>query len=152
VTVSTRAHAQPAPTARERAAPRSEGRQLSLPSLVTICLVVIGLAGLLPLMLSSRATSTSTDIRQLERARDDWEARSQELQAEIAFLGSLDRIEKEARERLGMVPPTETIYVTVDQPAPEKQLLPLRFLPATKEQPKQQHSWWESILDMLPLP
>jgi cell division protein FtsL len=103
-------------------------------------------------MLSSRATSTSTDIRQLERARDDWEARSQELQAEIAFLGSLDRIEKEARGRLGMVPPTETIYVTVDQPAPEKQLIPLRFLPAAKEQPQQHHSWWESILDMLPLP
>ena len=150
--MSTRAHAQPAPTARERAAPRSEGRQPGLPSLVTICLVVIGLAGLLPLMLSSRATSTSTEIRQLERVRNDWQARSQELEAEIAFLGSLDRIEKEARERLGMVPPTETIYVTVDEPAPEKQLMPLRFLPADKEQPRGDDSWWESILDMLPIP
>jgi cell division protein FtsL len=119
---------------------------------VTICLVVIGLAGLLPLMLSSRATSTSTDIRQLERVRNDWQARSQELQAEIAFLGSLDRIEKEARERLGMVPPSETIYVAVDEPAPEKQLVPLRFLPADKEQPRHDDSWWESILDMLPIP
>ena len=150
--MSTRAHAQPAPTAHEHAAPRSEGRQSSLPSLVTICLVVIGLAGLLPLMLSSQATSTSTNIRQLERVRDDWEARTQELEAEIAFLGSLDRIEKEARERLGMVPPTETIYVVVEQPVPEKQLVPLRFLPTDKEKPQHEDSWWESTLDMLPIP
>ena len=150
--MATRAHAQSAATARERAAPRSEGRQPSLPSLVTICLVVIGLAGLLPLILSSELIDTSSDIRGLERARNDWQARLQELQAEIAFLGSLDRIEKEARERLGMVPPSETVYVIVDEPAPETQLVPLRFLPPKNEQPRQEDSWWESILGMLPLP
>lgn len=150
--MATRAHAQPTATARERVAPRSEGRQLSLPSLVTICLVVIGLAGLLPLIQSSQVTSTSSDVRRLERARNDWQARLQELQAEVAFLGSLDRIEKEARERLGMVPPSETVYVVVDEPAPETQLVPLRFLPPKKEQPRQEDSWWESILGKLPLP
>jgi cell division protein FtsL len=138
--------------AREPAAPRSEGRQLSLPSLVTICLVVIGLAGLLPLIQSSQVTSTSSDIRQLERARNDWQARLQELQAEVAFLGSLDRIEKEARERLGMVSPSETVYIVVDEPAPDTQPVPLRFLPTEKEQPHQEDSWWESILGKLPLP
>ena len=150
--MATRVHARPAPTAPERAAPRSEGRQLSLPSLMTICLVVIGLAGLLPLIQSSQVTSTSSNVRQLERASNDWEARLQELQAEVAFLGSLDRIEKEARERLGMVPPSETIYITVDTPAPETQLVPLRFLPPKNEQPPQEDSWWESLLDKLPLP
>ena len=150
--MATRAHAQATATARERATPRSEGRQLSLPSLVTICLVVIGLAGLLPLIQSSQVTSTSSDVRQLERASNDWEARLQELQAEVAFLGSLDRIEKEARERLGMAPPSETVYVVVDEPAPETQLVPLRFLPPKKEQPRQEDSWWESILGKLPLP
>lgn len=150
--MATRVHAQPRATAPERAAPWSEGRQLSLPSLVTICLVVIGLAGLLPLMLSSQVTSTSNDIRHLERSRDDWQARLQELQAEVAFLGSLDRIEKEARERLGMAPPSETVYVIVDAPAPETQLVPLRFLPSKSEQPHQEDSWWESLLAKLPLP
>jgi len=53
---------------------------------------------------------------------------------------------------LGMVPPTETIYVAVDEPAPEKQLVPLRFLSADKKQPRHDDSWWESILDMLPIP
>jgi cell division protein FtsL len=119
---------------------------------VIICVVVIGIAGLLPLLLSSKVTSTSSDIRQLERVRNDWQARTQELEAEIAVLGSLDRIEKEARDRLGMVPPGETVYITVDQPAPEKQIVPLRFLPPEKEQPRQEESWWESILGMLPVP
>jgi cell division protein FtsL len=150
--VATRAHAHPAAPARERAAPRSEGRQPGLPSLVIICVMVIGLAGLLPLLVSSKVVHTSEDIRQLEGARDDWEARTQELEAEIATLGSLDRIEKEARQRLGMVPPEETIYITVDQPAPEKQIVPQRFLPPKKEQSQQEDSWWESILGMFHLP
>jgi cell division protein FtsL len=150
--VATRTYPQHAGTAHERAAPRSEGRQLSLPSLVTICIVVIGLAGLSPLILSSRLVSTSSDVQQLERARNNWEARLQELEAEIASLGSLARIEKEARERLGMVPPTETAYVVVDVPAPEDQLVPLRFLPPPKEEPRPNDSLWEKILGWIPLP
>jgi cell division protein FtsL len=150
--MTTRAHAHPAATARERAAPRSEGRQPGVPSLVITCVVVIGLAGLLPLLLSSKVIHTSEDIRQLESVRNDWQARNQELQAEIAVLGSLDRIEKEARGRLGMVPPDDTVYVTVDQPAPEKQIVPLRFLLPKKEQPPQDESWWESILGLFHLP
>ena len=150
--MATRVHAHPTAAAPERAVPRNEGRQLSLPSLMTICLVVIGLAGLLPLIQSSQVTSTSSDVRQLERARNDWQARNQELQADIASLGSLDRIEKEARGRLGMVSPSETVYVLVDEPAPETQPVPLRFLPTKMEPPRQEDSWWESILGNLPLP
>ena len=150
--MATRAHAHPAATARERAAPRSEGRQPGVPSLVITCVVVIGLAGLLPLLLSSKVIHTSEDIRQLEGVRNDWQARNQELQAEIAVLGSLDRIEKEARQRLGMVPPDDTVYLTVDQPAPEKQIVPLRFLPPEKDQAQEDESWWESILGMFHLP
>ena len=149
--MATRIHAHPSP-ARERAAPRLEGRQPGLPSLVIICVVVIGLAGLLPLLLSSMVIHTSGDVRQLEGVRNDWNARIQELEAEIAVLGSLDRIEKEARQRLGMVPPDDTVYLTVDQPAPEKQIVPLRFLLPKKEQSPEDESWWELILDMFHLP
>ena len=149
--MATRVHAHPAASARERAAPRSEGWQPGLPSLVITCVVVIGLAGLLPLLLSSRVIHTSEDIRQMEGVRNDWQARIQELQAEIAVLGSLDRIEKEAQQRLGMVPPEDTLYVTIDQPAPEKQVIPLRFLLPKEDQSHQDSSWWESILDMFHL-
>jgi cell division protein FtsL len=118
---------------------------------VITCVVVIGLAGLLPLLLSSRVIHTSEGIRQMEGVRNDWQARIQELQAEIAVLGSLDRIENEARQRLGMVPPEDTVYITVDQPAPEKQVIPLRFLLPKEDQSLQDSSWWESILDIFHL-
>jgi len=146
--MATRTHAHPFP-ARERAAPRSERQQLGLPSLVAICLVAIALTGLLPLLLSSTLVTANGEVRTLERARNDWQARIQELQAETAALGSLDRIEKEARGRLGMVTPTETVVVVVDQPLPEPQLVPLRFMPPEKAQSQQSDSWWETILDIL---
>lgn len=132
---------------------RTQRGSLSLPVVLTVAVVAIGLAGALSLLPSSQATRTSYSIRQLEMARNDWQARIHELEAEIASLGSLERIDREARERLGMVPPTETIYITVDVPAPEKQLLPARFLPTTEEKPQaERQSWLESLLDFLPLP
>jgi len=78
----------------------------------------------------------------MESVRNDWQARIQELQAEIAVLGSLDRIEKEAQQRLGMVPPEDTVYVTIDQPPPEKQVMPLRFLLPKEDQSPQDSFWW----------
>ena len=146
--MATRTHAHPFP-ARERAVPQSERQQLGLPSLVAICLVAIALTGLLPLLLSSTLVTANGEVRTLERAHNDWQARIQELQAETAALGSLDRIEKEARGRLGMVTPTETVVVVVDQPLPEPQLVPLRFMPPEKAQSQQSDSWWETILDIL---
>jgi len=50
-----------------------------------------------------------------------------------------------------MVSPSETIYVLVDEPAPETQPVPLRFLPSKTEQPRHEDSWWESLLGKLPL-
>jgi cell division protein FtsL len=146
--MATRTHAHPFP-ARERAVPQSERQQLGLPSLVAICLVAIALTGLLPLLLSSTLVTANGEVRTLERAHNDWQARIQELQAETAALGSLDRIEKEARGRLGMVTPTETVVVVVDQPLPEPQLVPLRFMPPEKAQSQHSDSWWETIVDIL---
>ncbi len=134
-------------------AQRAQGGSLSLPVVLTMAVVAIGLAGALSLLPSSQATRTTYDMRELEMARDDWQARIHELEAEIASLGSLERIDREARERLGMVPPTETIHITVDVPAPEKQILPERFLPTREEKTEEdRQSLWESLLDFLPLP
>ena len=135
-----------------RHAPRAAGRPLAMPAVLTIALMAIAVAAVLPLFQNSQATITSDNVRQLERARNNWQARTYELEAEIATLGSLDHIEKEARERLGMVPPTETIYLTVDEPSPPEQFVPLRFLPPKQKQAEKAQSWWESLLDQLPLP
>jgi cell division protein FtsL len=124
-----------------------------MPVVLTIALVAVGLAGLLPLLQSSQATTTGYNIRQLERQRNDWEARTHELEAEIASLAALDRIEREARERLHMQEPEETMYVIVDVARPESQPVPDRFLPPKKQESiKEDQSWWQSILDLLPFP
>jgi len=123
-----------------------------MPAVLTIALAAIAVAAVLPLLQSSQATTTEGNVRQLERARDDWQARTQELEAEIATLGSLDHIEKEARERLGMVPPTDTIYLIVDVPSSPEQFVPLRFLPPKQKKAEKAQSWWDSLLDQLPLP
>ncbi|UCH86192.1 MAG: septum formation initiator family protein [Dehalococcoidia bacterium] len=137
----------------ERSAPRAKGRPLGMPVVLTIALVAVGLAGLLPLLQSSQTTTTGYSIRQLERQRNDWEARSHELEAEIASLAALDRIEREARERLHMEAPKDTLYLTVDVPRPESQPVPDRFLPPEKQEGvEEDRSWWQSLLDLLPFP
>ena len=124
-----------------------------MPVVLTIALVAVGLAALLPLLQSSQTTTTGHNIRELEQQRNDWEARIHELEAEVASLASLDRVEKEARERLHMEAPEHTVYVTVDVAIPESHPIPDRFLPAEKQETSEaDQSWWQSILDLLPFP
>ena len=140
-------------TVDEYPAPRARGRPLAMPVVLTIALMAVGLAALLPLLQSSQAINTDYNIRQLERQRNDWEARTHELEAEIASLAALDRIEKEARERLKMQAPQQTLYLSVDVAAPDSQPIPARFLPAKQEESaKEENSWWQSLLDLLPFP
>jgi cell division protein FtsL len=137
----------------QRPAPSAKGRPLSMPLVLTIALVAVGLAALLPLLQSSQATTTGYSIRQLERQRNDWEARIHELEAEVASLASLDRIENEAHDRLNMQAPEDTVYITVDVASPESQPIPERFLPPENQETTQgDKSWWQSLLDLLPLP
>jgi cell division protein FtsL len=124
-----------------------------MPLVLTIALVAIGLAALLPLLQSSQTTTTGYSIRQLERQRNDWEARTHELEAEVASLASLDRIEKDAHDRLNMQAPEDTVYITVDVASPASQPIPERFLPPKNQETSQaDKSWWQSLLDLLPLP
>ena len=136
----------------EHPAPRAKGRPLDMPVVLTIILMAVGLAAFLPLLQDSRVVNINYSIRQLERQRNDWEARSQELEAEIASLAALDRIEKDARERLKMQVPEQTLYLSVDVASPESQPIPARFLPPKQESAKEDKSWWRSLLDMLPFP
>ena len=136
----------------EHPAPRAKGRPLAMPVILTITLVALGLAAFLPLLQKSQVVNINYSIRQLERQRNDWEARSHELEAEIASLAALDRIEKEARERLNMQAPEQTLYLGVDVAAPESHPIPNRFLPPKQETAKEQQSWWQSLLGLLPFP
>lgn len=122
------------------------GRASSLPILLAAAALAVAVAALIPLIQSSLATTTNGNVQRLEQERADWEARLQELQLEVARLGSLERIEQEAKARFNMVPPKETVFITVDEPAPAERRLPSRFLPPEPEPKESSPSLWERLL------
>lgn len=124
----------------------------SLPSIITIAALVVGLAALLPLVLSSGATTTAGNVQLLQQQKVEWEARVRELELEVARMGSLDRIEQEAIKRWKMAPPREVHYVTVDAPPPEAPKLPSRYLPPETGEKAGGTSFWGEILSWLPWP
>jgi cell division protein FtsL len=124
----------------------------SLPLALIVAAVVVGVAALVPLAQSSNATSTKGSVQELERQRDDWRARVQELEMEVATMGSLNRIEKEAIERLKMEAPQDVRYMRIDEPAPRERKLPSRFLPPQVARDESGSSIWEKAFGWLPLP
>jgi cell division protein FtsB len=122
----------------------------SLPVILLIAAMIVGLAALLPLVQSSGATTTAGNITQLQQERDDWQARLEEEQGKIAQLSSLNTIRRQATTRLKMVEPTETHYITVDAPAPASDPLPSRFQSQQQPPAAAGKSLWDDILDRLP--
>ncbi len=122
----------------------------SLPIILIIAALVVGFTALLPLVQSSGATSTAGQVQQLERQKADWQARLRELEVDVATLGSLSRIEKEARLHYGMTRPKETHYITVDVAPPEDRKLPSRFLPPERDRGEAGSSLWHTLFGWLP--
>jgi hypothetical protein len=138
--------AQPRPRARSAAGPSS------LPLILIAAALAIGIAALLPLVQSSGVTSTGGRIRHLEQERSDWQARLQEQEIAVARLGSLERIEIEAKTRLKMIPPAETHYIRVDAPGPAQNKVPSRFLQEEPRDTGAGKGLWEEILSWVPVP
>lgn len=105
------------------------GRTLSSRrSLAIAAALALGFAGL-QVNQFSRVTTTGYAIGTLERERAEKQAEVHGLEAEVARLSSLARVDWEARTRLGMVPATRRLYIAVNQPLPQEQTLPTRYLP-----------------------
>lgn len=124
----------------------------NLPVVLIVAALLVGIAALLPLIQTSFATSTGGNVSRLEQEREDWRARLNEQEVKVAQLGSLDRIEREAKVRLKMVEPEDAHYLTVDAPAPAARHLPSRYLPPDEKQPEGGSSLWEDLTGWLPLP
>lgn len=84
-----------------------------LPALLPTTAAIVSLASLLLLLQSSNVTTSGYDLRRLEAMREDWAQSNYQLEAEIAYLQSLGRVAREAKEKLGMVPATTYLFVTV---------------------------------------
>ncbi len=124
-------------------------RSPSLPVMLTIAAMVIGLAALLPLVQNSGATTTAGKITQLEQQQTAEQAKLRELELNVATLGSLDRIEHEAKTRLQMETPKQVRYLAVDTPPPEQRKLPSRFLPEAHKPAQAGSSFWKSLFGRL---
>jgi len=119
---------------------------------IAAALAAVALAAMIQVVQSSDATTRGYQVQQLERRRLELEARVHEKEAEVAFLSSLDRVEREARTRLGMVPAEQRLYMQMSEPVPREQLLPTRFLPPAEAAPAGGgRPWWRRLLDRLPL-
>lgn len=140
------------PGSRAEAPRQAQPISSTLPVILMGAALLIGLAALLPLVQSSGATSTAGDIEKLEDEKAAWQARLHELETEVASLGSLDRIEKEARTRLKMVVPKEVHYLSVDAPPPQERRLPSRYLPPEPEPEDGGGGVWGSLTDWIPVP
>src|SRR5262245_53353468 len=98
---------------------------------------------------SSGIANTGEHMHQLETERADSSARVKNLEAEVAALSSLDRIDRAARDRLGMVPARNISYVNVAVPAPSGPLLPRPV--AAKPTPEVSRPFWERVLKAMPV-
>ena len=120
------------------------------PVLLGAFLVVASL-GLLQVIQTSSATTTGYNLQRLEDERSATQAEVPQLEAEVAVLTSIDRIDREARDRLGMVPADNTMTLSVEKQAPAQQLVPLRFLTEQSEAPQvKSTAWWRKLLGLLP--
>lgn len=141
-------------SALDRLIPRPLSRPLSQPlSLRPVLLgafLVIALVGLLQVVQTSGVTSTGYSLRSLEQERLARQAQVHQLEAEVAALTSMERIESEARGRLGMVAPAEVETLEVHKQPPAQQLIPQRYFPEAAESTPKAGSWQQRLLRLLP--
>ena len=112
---------------------------------------LISAIGALQVNQLSNATVASYQINELNRERAAKQAANHELEAEVAGLSSLARVDIEARIRLGLQPATRKLYINVNQPLPAEQSLPTRYMPQDDAEPlPESPSIWDTISELLP--
>ena len=117
--------------------PRTRVRSLRLPGLGVVSAAgLVTAAALLPVVQNSTATTAGFETRRLEQRKADLQAAIYQAQTEVAQLGSLDRIDREARGRLGMVPAERAVVIQVKEPAPTGGHVPARFLQGAAPEPE----------------
>lgn len=133
-------------------AQRRLGASVKLTPVVLVIGFMAAVAALVQLVQTSDAATSNFAIQRLEKEKLELETRVSELEAQIGALASLPRVEREARNRLGLVPPVEQRSLSVNVALPEEELgLPSRFAPKVEpEAPDSGESWWHDLIDLLP--
>jgi cell division protein FtsB len=132
-------------------APRVFGRPRPGRLLVAGALGLVAVAAGFQVNQFSRLTSTGYEINGLDQQRAERQAENHAIEAEVAQLSSLARVDWEARTRLHLEPAQQKLYLTVNHDVPGRQTLPTRFLPAEPATPAQaDEPMWKRLLKSLP--
>jgi len=135
------------------AAPRVFAKARSGRVVIVLVVALVLAIALVQVNEFSRLTSTGYQINELTAERASRQADNHALEAEVASLSSLARVDWEARTRLHMEPAKQKLYIEVNGPTPDRQSLPTRYLPAERPaapQPSGHSSLWKRLLGMLP--
>lgn len=118
--------------------------------LLLIAVAALTIVGLLRVVQTSQATTAGFAVQALQQDKLELETSVRQLEAEVAALASLARVEQEAA-RLGLVPPAQEASVQVNVAPPSAGLLPSRFVPPQADVPVEatSHSWWRDLLRTL---
>lgn len=124
------------------------------PGLIAVGVAILVVA-LLQLVQTSDAVTTNFSIQNLEQDRLELRTQVSQLEADIASLSSLSRIQRVAEEELGLEAPVaqQSLQVNVPWPAADGQRLPTRYAPDEELQQVQasdQPAWWQDLLSLLP--
>src|SRR5436853_2795757 len=102
----------------------SAGKTWSPRRAIAAVLTVAAAIAVLQVFQTSSFANTGQAMQNLEAQKVDTTAQIHQLESEIAALSPLDRIERNARDRLGIVPARDISYIQVAIPAPGHPLLP----------------------------
>lgn len=132
-------------------APRTFGSKRSTRLLLFVAIALLVGIAVFQVNQFSRATSTSYEINALTSQRAQRQAENHALEADVARLSSLARVDIEARTRLHMEPARTKLYIGVNQAVPDRQSLPTRFLPAERAAPPAATPpLWKRLLHIAP--
>ena len=95
--------------------PRYTGR---MPAWAWLAVFGLCIAATLPVMRTSSVTESGMELRSLEAERERLHSEIRSLAAHVGQLGSLARVQRQAEERLNMVPARPTVVLDVEQPPP----------------------------------
>jgi cell division protein FtsB len=118
---------------------------------IAVALIGAAAIALLQVVQSSGFAHTGQQLRLLEAERATLKAEVYGLEAEVAALSSLERTERAAKERLGMIQARNITYMSVDVESPSGPLLP-RPLVTPPANYARGEPWWESLIRALPVP
>ncbi|HXU23083.1 MAG TPA: hypothetical protein VN697_03525 [Tepidiformaceae bacterium] len=112
-------------------------------------IIIVAVSAMLPVLQNSTATSEGFNAQRSRADEAQLQGQVSVLEADVAQLTSLSRIERRAQE-IGLHPTSNPIYVHVDVAGPEPAKIPSSYLPPVVAKPLPPAPWWRSIVDWLP--